>query len=92
MRAPVNLAETRGLLRTPDGKDLPVALPQTGPGRYELRLARPAPGSYRLEVRQTPSGRTVSDVLGFRVPYPAELRAPTAEIEPRARAQPSAGR
>ncbi len=87
---PVNLAETRGLLSTRDGTALPVALPQTGPGRYELRLARPAPGSYRLEVRQTRSGRTVTDVLGFRVPYPAELRAPT--IEPRARAQPSAGR
>lgn len=72
--ARVNLAETRATLRTPGG-EVRLALPQTGPGRYEVRLSGPVAGAYQLELRQNQNGRTVADVAGFRVPYPAELRA-----------------
>ncbi|MDP9374145.1 MAG: VWA domain-containing protein, partial [Chloroflexota bacterium] len=76
--AAVNLAETRATLRTPDGASVAIALPQSGPGRYEARLADPAPGAYRLELRQSRGGSPIADVAGFRVPYPAELRGPGA--------------
>lgn len=74
---PVNLTETRGQLRTPDGQSVDLALPQTAPGRYEVRLAAPQPGAYSLALRQTRNGQTVADTMGFSVPYPAELRGPT---------------
>ena len=72
--APVNLAETRATLRTPDGATVPVVLPQSAPGRYETRLAAPAPGAYGLEIRQARPRGAVTDIAGFAVPYPAELR------------------
>ncbi len=75
---PINLAETRATLRTPDGASVPLALPQSAPGRYEVPLAAPAPGTYRLEIEQVRGGQRVTDLAGFSVPYPAELRGPRA--------------
>lgn len=76
--APVNLAETTATLRTPDGASVNLALPQSAPGRYEVRLSDPAPGAYQVQLRQARTGGAVTDVAGFRVPYPAELRGPSA--------------
>ena len=73
----VNLTETRGVLRTPGGQAVNLALPQTAPGRYEVRLAAPESGAYSLELRQTRNGQAIADTAGFSVPYPAELRGPT---------------
>lgn len=76
---PVNLAETTATLRTPGGASVPLVLPQSAPGRYEVRLSGPAPGAYGLELQQVRKGRTIVDVAGFRVPYPAELRGPSGD-------------
>jgi Ca-activated chloride channel homolog len=75
--AAVNLTQTNGRLRTPSGAVVDLVLPQTAPGRYEVRLAAPQAGSYGLDLRQQRSGRGIADVNGFSVPYPAELRGPT---------------
>jgi len=64
-------------LRTPSGQTVDLVLPQSAPGRYEVRLAAPQPGSYSLELRQMRAGQTITDTVGFSVPYPAELRGPT---------------
>jgi hypothetical protein len=71
--APVDLADTRATLHTPDGAQVPLALPQAAPGVYQVRLAAPRPGAYELELTQARSGGTTRDVAGFAVPYPAEL-------------------
>jgi len=73
----VDLATPNARLRTPSGQTVDLVLPQSAPGRYEVRLAAPQPGSYSLELRQTRAGQTVTDTVGFSVPYPAELRGPT---------------
>lgn len=75
--ATVNLAQTTARLRTPSGATVDLTLPQTAPGRYEVRLAAPQAGAYGLELRQPRAGANVSDAAGFSVPYPAELRGPT---------------
>ncbi len=54
-----------------------IVLPQTAPGRYEVRLAAPEAGSYGLDLRQPRTSGNVADANGFSVPYPAELRGPT---------------
>lgn len=74
---PVDLTQTTARLRTPDGQDVDLALPQSAPGRYEVRLAAPQAGAYSLELRQARNGQAVTDTAGFSVPYPAELRGPT---------------
>lgn len=71
--APVDLADTRAVLRTPDGAQVSLALPQAAPGVYQVRLAAPRPGAYELELTQARSGGATRDVAGFAVPYPAEL-------------------
>lgn len=75
--ATVNLTQTTGRLRTPSGATVDLVLPQTAPGRYEVRLAAPEAGAYGLDLRQTRPGGGVADANGFSVPYPAELRGPT---------------
>lgn len=72
--APVNLADTTTRLRTPTGATVALALPQTAPGHYEVRLVAPQPGDYRLDLTQTRGAGAVTDVAGFSVGYPAELR------------------
>ena len=74
---PVDLTQTTARLRTPDGQTVDLALPQSAPGRYDVRLAAPQAGAYSLELRQTRNGQAVTDTAGFSVPYPAELRGPT---------------
>ena len=79
--ATVNLSQPTARLRTPAGDTVDLALPQSAPGRYEVRLAAPQAGAYGLELRQprggASSGSGVADTAGFSVPYPAELRGPT---------------
>ena len=74
---PVDLTQTTARLRTSDGQNVDLALPQSAPGRYEVRLAAPRAGAYSLELKQTRNGQAVTDTAGFNVPYPAELRGPT---------------
>lgn len=74
---PVDLATPSARLRTPDGQTVELVLPQSAPGRYEVRLAAPQAGAYRLELRQVRAGQHVTDTVGFSIPYPAELRGPT---------------
>ena len=73
----VDLTQTTARLRTPSGQAVDLALPQSAPGRYEVRLAAPQAGAYSLELRQTRDGQEVTDTAGFSIPYPAELRGPT---------------
>jgi len=73
----VDLATPNARLRTPSGQAVDLMLPQSAPGRYEVRLAAPQPGAYSLELRQARGGQTATDTVGFSVPYPAELRGPT---------------
>ncbi len=71
---PVNLAQLQGTLRTSAGDGVPIVLPQSAPGRYEVRLSELEPDAYQLDLQQARGGGTVADVLGFSVPYPIELR------------------
>ncbi|MFN8516485.1 MAG: VWA domain-containing protein [Chloroflexia bacterium] len=75
--ATVNLTQTNARLRTPSGQTVDLVLPQTAPGRYEVRLVAPQAGSYGLDLRQPRASGGVADANGFAVPYPAELRGPT---------------
>lgn len=74
---PVDLATPSARLRTPGGQTVDLALPQSAPGRYEVRLAAPQAGAYSLELRQSRAGQDTTDTVGFSIPYPAELRGPT---------------
>jgi Mg-chelatase subunit ChlD len=74
---PIDLTQTTARLRTPSGQAVELALPQSAPGRYTVRLAAPEAGAYSLELRQSRDGQAVTDTVGFSVPYPAELRGPT---------------
>jgi len=76
----VDQAPTTATITAPSGgvvADRPLA--QTGPGQYQLRVAAPEPGAYRIELTQRRPDRTLTEVAGFAVPPSPELQpAPDA--------------
>src|SRR3712207_6978842 len=64
----VDLAETTATITSPSGAvvaDRPLG--QTGPGQYQLRVAAPEPGAYKIELTQQRGDRTLSETAGFAV-------------------------
>ncbi|MDP9364720.1 MAG: VWA domain-containing protein, partial [Chloroflexota bacterium] len=62
-------AQTTATITSPSGgvvADQPLA--QTGPGEYQLRVAAPEPGAYKLELSQRRGGETLTELSGFAVP------------------------
>jgi hypothetical protein len=90
----VDLAETTATITAPSGAvvaDRPLA--QTGPGEYQLRVAAPEPGAYKIELHQQRGDRTLDEVAGFAVPPSPELQpAPGAAALLRALAARTGGR
>ncbi len=90
----VDLAETTATITSPSGgvvADRPLA--QTGPGEYQLRVAAPEPGAYKVELRQKRADRTLTELTGFAVPPSPELQpAPGAPALLRALAARTGGR
>ncbi len=71
----VDLAATTATITAPSGgvvADRPLT--QTGPGQYQLRVAAPEPGAYRIELGQRRGERTLTEVAGFAVPPSPELQ------------------
>jgi Mg-chelatase subunit ChlD len=76
-RSYVNFVPTTGTLVTPDGSQVPLTLPQVGPGRYQTQVTTSQEGPYFLNISQQGSDgqMQVSRPAGFVVPYSAEYRA-----------------
>jgi Mg-chelatase subunit ChlD len=71
----VDLADTTATITTPSGAvDANRTLHQTGPGRYQLRVAAPESGAYRIELNQVRDGQQVTELSGFAVPPSPELQ------------------
>ncbi|MBA3416425.1 MAG: hypothetical protein H0U10_14485, partial [Chloroflexia bacterium] len=49
----------------------------TGPGAYQLRIAAPEPGAYRLDLRQGDGAEAVTEATGFAILPSPELRPAT---------------
>ena len=90
----VDLAATTATITSPSGGvvgDRPLA--QTGPGEYQLRVAAPEPGAYKIELSQQRGARTLTELAGFAVPPSPELQpAPGAAALLRAVAARTGGR
>jgi len=64
-----------GTLITPDQKEVPVAVRQTGPGRYEANFDAGEAGAHYLGLRYTDEkGQAALHTQGLVVPYSAEYR------------------
>jgi Ca-activated chloride channel family protein len=90
----VDLGKTTATITSPSGG---VAadrrLAQTGPGEYQLRIAAPEAGAYKVELSQAGGTGTVAEVAGFAVPPSPELQpAPAAPALLRALAGRTGGR
>ena len=94
--APVGgaLGELAGTIVTPSGAtvaDRPFV--QTGPGAYQLRIAAPEPGAYRLDLRQGEGAEALTESTGFAILPSPELRpAPGGDGLLRALAERTGGR
>lgn len=71
----VDLAQTTATITSPSGgvrKDL--KLYQSGPGEYQLRVAAPESGAYKVELHQQRADQTLDELAGFAVPPSPELQ------------------
>ncbi len=69
------LGALTGTIVTPSGAtvaDRPFV--QTGPGAYQLRIAAPEPGAYRLDLRQGDGADAATESTGFAILPSPELR------------------
>jgi len=88
-------ADVSATITAPSGAVLEDrALYQVGPGQYQLRVAAPEAGAYRVDLRQRAGGQVVTEELaGFAVPPSPELQpAPDADALLRALAARTGGR
>ncbi|MFH0963193.1 MAG: VWA domain-containing protein [Planctomycetota bacterium] len=66
---------------TPDSKEIPLDIQQTGPGRYEAGFDARLPGTHYLSLSYTnPEGKTALFTQGITVPYSAEYRELSANL------------
>ena len=91
----VDLATMTATITTPSGAvvtDRPLY--QSGPGEYQVRVAAPEAGAYKVELRQQGSdGQVVNELAAFAVPTSPELQpAPGASALLRALAARTGGR
>jgi Mg-chelatase subunit ChlD len=71
----VDLAATTATITGPDGAVTPnQQLYQSGPGEYQLRVAAPLPGAYKIELQQQRGTETLQETAGFAVPPSPELQ------------------
>lgn len=69
----VDLSRTEAVLTTPGGRDIPLALRQIAPGRYQQQVKVADTGLYQLRVTQTQDDKPAETaIIGFAVPYPQE--------------------
>ncbi|MFN8455111.1 MAG: VWA domain-containing protein [Anaerolineae bacterium] len=74
---PVDLARTEAILTTPGGREIPLTLRQTAPGRYQQRLRLPDPGVYQLTATQNRADEAEQTAtIGFAAPYSVEFALP----------------
>lgn len=90
----VDFAETWATITAPSGSvTANVLMYQSGPGEYQLRVAAPEPGAYRIELRQQRGNAVLEELAGFAVPPSPELQpAPHAHALLRALAARTGGR
>ncbi len=74
---PMNGLDAKVNAVAPDGKTMPVAIQQTGPGKYEGRFDASQTGGYILTAAQTaiPGGKPQLTRAGFSLAYPPEYQA-----------------
>ena len=78
----LNNLEFVGNLITPDHREVPVDLEQTGPGRYEAFVDADDPGTHFMSLRYTDSeGKPALYTHGMTVPYSAEFKELNANDE-----------
>lgn len=71
----VDQATTTATVTGPSGGSLPdLPLYQSGPGQYQLRIAAPETGAYKLELRQERAGGAIDEVAAFTMPPSPELQ------------------
>jgi hypothetical protein len=71
----VDLAKTTATITSPTGAVTPdVALYQSGPGEYQLRVNAPEAGAYKVELQQQRGDETLHELAGFAVPPSPELQ------------------
>jgi Ca-activated chloride channel family protein len=71
----VDLAKTTATITGPDGAVSPnLPLYQSGPGEYQLRVAAPLSGAYKIELQQQRGNETLNELAGFAVPPSPELQ------------------
>lgn len=71
----VDSASTTATITGPDGAvtaDIPLF--QSGPGEYQLRIAAPQLGAYRIDLVQQRDDGEVTEVAGFSMPPSPELQ------------------
>lgn len=90
----VDLAATSATITGPDGAVTPgLALYQSGPGEYQLRVHAPLPGAYKIALTQQRGAAAIDELAGFTMPPSPELQpSPDAAALLRAIAERTGGR
>ena len=90
----MNNVKFNGLIVTPDHREVPVTVEQTGPGRYEAEFDAGDEGAHYVSFRYTDAeGKAALYSQGLVVPYSAEYRELKANDEKlRALAEATGGR
>jgi Mg-chelatase subunit ChlD len=71
----VNNAKTTATITTPSGTvNANLPLYQSGPGEYQLRVAAPESGAYKIELQQQRGDQTLNELAGFAVPPSPEYQ------------------
>ncbi|MEA2595081.1 MAG: hypothetical protein QOF01_1550 [Thermomicrobiales bacterium] len=71
----VDLAKTKATITSPGGAvTADVPLYQSGPGEYQMRVAAPEAGAYKVELQQQRGDETLNELAGFAVPPSPELQ------------------
>ena len=77
----MNMLKFKGSVVGPDMNGHPIAIEQTGPGRYEAAFDARDVGNYVLSVVRKDQGQTAPEVSVVSIPYPPEYKevAPNTE-------------
>jgi len=70
----LNLLKFRGSVVGPDLKARPLAIEQTGPGRYEAAFDARETGSYVVNIGRSDQSRSAPEVSFVNIPYPPEYK------------------
>jgi len=71
----VDLARTTATITSPNGSvTTDLALYQSGPGEYQLRVAAPEAGAYEVVLQQHRGEELINEISGFSIPPSPELQ------------------